>query len=263
MLRQRILTALAAIVVVMIALFVLPESATRLVVASLMLLAAWEWSNLLRIENEIFRACFVALIAALMAVIWLFMPDPFQVGKIFGLAVAWWVFAFAWLFFHPTVIPPLLAWICGVLIIVPAWLAVDWLYRYDNLSLLLVLVIVVAADSGAFFAGKFFGKVKLAPSISPGKTWEGVFGGMFAVTVIGVAAAVQTGQSMSIVLPLFIVIAVFSIVGDLTVSVFKRNAGVKDSGKLFPGHGGVLDRIDSIAAATPAFALAIALGAIA
>jgi phosphatidate cytidylyltransferase len=263
MLKQRILTALAALVVVVVALFVLPEWATRLIVAALMLLAAWEWSNLLRVESTVFKACFVAFIAALMVAILLFMPGLFQVERVFGLAVVWWVFAFAWLFFHPTAIPPTLAWICGALIIVPAWLAVDWLYRYDNLSLLMVLVIVVAADSGAYFAGKFFGKVKLAPSISPGKTWEGVIGGMFVVTVLALAAAAQSGQSVSIMLPLFVVIAVFSIVGDLTVSVFKRNAGVKDSGTLFPGHGGVLDRIDSVAAATPAFALAITLGALA
>jgi phosphatidate cytidylyltransferase len=218
---------------------------------------------LLRVESTVFKACFVAFIAALMVAILLFMPGLFQVERVFGLAVVWWVFAFAWLFFHPTAIPPTLAWICGALIIVPAWLAVDWLYRYDNLSVLMVLVIVVAADSGAYFAGKFFGKVKLAPSISPGKTWEGVIGGMFVVTVLALAAAAQSGQSVSIMLPLFVVIAVFSIVGDLTVSVFKRNAGVKDSGTLFPGHGGVLDRIDSVAAATPAFALAITLGALA
>jgi phosphatidate cytidylyltransferase len=218
---------------------------------------------LLRVKSAVFKACFVAFIAALMVAILLFMPGQFQAERVFGLAVGWGVFAFAWLFFHPTAIPATLAWICGALIIVPAWLAVDWLYRYDNLSLLMVLVIVVAADSGAYFAGKFFGKVKLAPSISPGKTWEGVIGGMLVVTVLALAAAAQTGQSVSIMLPLFVVIAVFSIVGDLTVSVFKRNAGVKDSGTLFPGHGGVLDRIDSVAAATPAFALAITLGALA
>jgi phosphatidate cytidylyltransferase len=167
-----------------------------------------------------------------------------------------------WLFFHPTAISTALAAVCGALVIVPAWFSVDWLYRFSNLSLLTVLIIVVAADSGAYFAGKFFGKVKLAPAISPGKTWEGVMGGMFVVTLLGIAAALQTGNSIAVLLPFFVVVAVLSIVGDLTVSVFKRNAGVKDSGKLFPGHGGVLDRIDSVAAASPAFALAILSGAV-
>lgn len=262
MLKQRVLTAITALIIVVIALFVLPEWATRLIVSALMLIAAWEWSGLLRAGSALVRLCYVGLIAALMACIVMVLPEAIPAQRVFEVAVAWWVVAFVWLFFHPTAISPAIAWLCGALVIVPAWFSVDWLFQYSNLSLLMVLIIVVAADTGAFFAGKFFGRIKLAPAISPGKTWEGVIGGMVVVTILGTVAALKTGQRLDILLPLFVLVAVFSIVGDLTVSVFKRNAGVKDSGKLFPGHGGVLDRIDSVAAATPAFALAVVLGAV-
>lgn len=262
MLKQRVLTAIAALIVVAIALFVLPQWATRVIISALMLLAAWEWSGLLRIASPLQRSAYVALIGGLMAALVLILPEAVPAKRVFGIAMAWWVIAFAWLFFHPKAISTALAATCGALVIVPAWFSVDWLYRFSNLSLLTVLLIVVVADSGAYFAGKFFGRVKLAPAISPGKTWEGVIGGLFAVVIAGIAVALNTGQSARVLLPLFVVVAIFSIVGDLTVSVFKRNAGVKDSGKLFPGHGGVLDRIDSISAAAPAFALAIVLGAV-
>jgi phosphatidate cytidylyltransferase len=99
--------------------------------------------------------------------------------------------------------------------------------------------------------------VKLAPSISPGKTWEGVVGGLAVVSILAVAWARFDDQQISVVLPFFLALAAISVVGDLTVSMFKRTAGVKDSGTLFPGHGGVLDRIDSLAAAAPLFALGL------
>ena len=123
--------------------------------------------------------------------------------------------------------------------------------------LLFILLIVWVADGGAYFAGKAFGRVKLAPAISPGKTWEGVVGGFALVTLLAVAVAVWRDVSIGVLVPFCLAVAAISIVGDLTVSMFKRTAGVKDSGLLFPGHGGVLDRVDSVAAASPLFALGL------
>ena len=262
MLKQRILTALVALPAVAVILFVLPEMATRLIFSALMLLAAWEWSGLLNLKTTVGKLSFVGFVLGVAVVLLLFVPEPIRAECLLMTAVLWWVAAFAWLFFHPTKIPPAIGWLCGALIIVPAWYSIDWLYLRGSGSLIVVLLIVFAADTGAYFAGKLFGRVKLAPSISPGKTWEGVIGGMFLVAALAAAVAAQSGGSLAVYLPLFLAIAVLSIVGDLTVSVFKRHAGVKDSGKLFPGHGGVLDRIDSVAAATPVYALATLMAAI-
>jgi phosphatidate cytidylyltransferase len=123
--------------------------------------------------------------------------------------------------------------------------------------LLFALLIVWVADSGAFFAGKAFGRVKLAPKISPGKTWEGVVGGLVAVGLLTLGRSFWVETDLAVFVPFCLAAACLSIVGDLTVSMFKRSAGVKDSGTLFPGHGGVLDRIDSVASATPLFALGV------
>ena len=119
------------------------------------------------------------------------------------------------------------------------------------------MLIVWAADTGAFVAGKLFGRVKLAPQISPGKTWEGVIGGLLTVAVLAAAGGWLFDVRISVLVPFCMAIACASVVGDLTVSMFKRTSGLKDSGAIFPGHGGVLDRVDSVAAAAPLFALGI------
>jgi phosphatidate cytidylyltransferase len=260
MLRQRVVTAVIAAIVVLLALFVLPQEATRLIIAVLMLIAAWEWSGLLSTRSVMQRWVFVGLSLFLMAAIFFLVPHSNYSQWPFVVAVAWWILAFFWLLVHPTPIPIAVGWLSGQLVIVPAWYAIEWLYLRSSGSLLIVLLIVVVADVGAYFSGKQFGQVKLAPSISPGKTWEGVIGAMIAVAVLSIVIAFWTGASILVYLPLFLAIGVLSVVGDLTVSVFKRKAGVKDSGRLFPGHGGVLDRIDGITAATPVFALAASMG---
>ena len=119
------------------------------------------------------------------------------------------------------------------------------------------LLIVWVADIGAYFVGKGFGRVKLAPQISPGKTWEGVLGGLAAVLILAAIGSPVLDIDIAVLVPFCLAVAMISIVGDLTVSMFKRNAGVKDSGSLFPGHGGILDRIDSVSSAAPLFALAM------
>jgi phosphatidate cytidylyltransferase len=122
-----------------------------------------------------------------------------------------------------------------------------------------LLVIVWAADVGAYAIGRWLGRVKLAPKVSPGKTWEGVTGGVLLAALAAWAAAVLLGLPAAPLIGLGIATALASVVGDLTVSMFKRNVGLKDSGTLLPGHGGVLDRIDSLTAAVPIFALGLKL----
>jgi phosphatidate cytidylyltransferase len=257
MLKQRVLTAIVALAILSVVLFVVPVVVARIVIALLMLGAAWEWSAFIFDKENKLRLVYVLFIAILIAIIYSELPNAGLLDIILKVSLGWWVAALAWMFFFPTPIAPPVAWICGALVIVPAWLALDHLYLQSPELLLFALLIVWVADMGAYFVGKGFGKVKLAPQISPGKTWEGVLGGLCAVMVLAAIGAQVFATDIAVLLPFCLAVAMISIVGDLTESMFKRNAGVKDSGSLFPGHGGVLDRIDSVTAAAPLFALAL------
>ncbi|MGB5625426.1 MAG: phosphatidate cytidylyltransferase [Woeseiaceae bacterium] len=255
MLKTRIVTAVISLVALGVVLFVVPADVAELVIAVVVLAGAWEWSGFLGLSGSSLRWVFVAVIAGLVAVSYTFLPDSSD--PILRIALVWWFAAFLWTLFFPTPIPALIRWVGGILVLVPMFVALINLYRIGPVVLLLALLIVWAADVGAYFAGKQFGRVKLAPSISPGKTWEGVLGGLLLVALLTVGAAYWTDTNLAVLLPFCLAVAALSIVGDLTVSMFKRTAGVKDSGKLFPGHGGVLDRVDSVAAAAPLFALGL------
>lgn len=257
MLRQRVLTAVVALAVLGVVMFVVPAVVARIVITLLLLGAAWEWSGFIFDKADKLKFVYVAFIAILIAAAFVVSTDASLVDAVLKVALGWWLAALAWMFFFPTPIAKPVAWICGALVIVPAWLALDLLYLQEPELLLFVLLIVWVADIGAYFVGKGFGRVKLAPRISPGKTWEGVLGGLSAVMVLAAMGSQVLGINIAVLVPFCAAVAMLSIVGDLTVSMFKRNAGVKDSGSLFPGHGGVLDRIDSVTAAAPLFALAL------
>lgn len=261
MLKQRVITGLTALAVLLVVLFVLPAIAVKLVIAALMLAAAWEWSGFLKLKTSGTRLFYVVLIAALLGVVAILL-DERAVEIVFEIALAWWLGALIWVFLFPTPIPRILGWICGALVLIPTYAAIVLLYSVHPALLLFVLLIVWAADTGAYFAGKRFGRVKLAPEISPGKTWEGVLGGLAFATVLVLLCARWLQTDIAVLLPFCLAVAVISIVGDLTVSMFKRDAGVKDSGRFFPGHGGVLDRIDSVTAAAPLFALGVSLAGV-
>jgi len=255
MLKIRIITAIISLVILGVVLFVLPPAVAALVIAFLVLAGAWEWSGFLGLSANSARFLYVALIGALMAIVVLVIPE--RSDLVLQIACVWWFTAFIWTFLFPTPIPGVVRWLAGALVLVPLFVALLFLYRVSPQILLFALLIVWAADMGAYFAGKQFGRVKLAPSISPGKTWEGVFGGLTVVAVLTVIWAHLTDMELAVMLPFCLAVGALSVVGDLTVSMFKRTAGVKDSGKLFPGHGGVLDRVDSVSAAAPLFSLGL------
>jgi len=255
LLKTRIITAVIALVILGVVLFLIPPRATEIVVGLVILAGAWEWSAFVGLSTSATRASYVMLIALLCAVPYWLMPDSSLL--VLQIACGWWFVAFIWSFSYPTGIPVAVRWIAGVLVLVPMFTALIMLYRSGAQYLLFALLIVWAADVGAYFAGKQFGRVKLAPAISPGKTWEGVIGGLLVVALLSTAIAWWTDSPLAVLLPFCLAVAAVSIVGDLTVSMFKRTAGLKDSGSLFPGHGGVLDRIDSVSAAAPLFALGL------
>jgi len=255
MLGTRVKTAIVSLLILGAVLFLVPPAIAQLLIASMILAGAWEWSGFLSQATDVVRYAYVLLIAALMASIYFLVPELSDLTL--QIACIWWFGAFIWTFAYPTAIPAVARWICGVLVLLPAFVALLMLYNLSPQILLFSLLIVWAADMGAYFAGKQFGRVKLAPSIRPGKTWEGVFGGLLMVTLLTLVWSHFAEMELAVLLPFCLAVGALSVVGDLTVSMFKRTAGVKDSGKLFPGHGGVLDRVDSVAAAAPLFALGL------
>ncbi len=252
--KQRIITAVIALLALMLVLFLVPQQIAMLVIVAVMLGGAWEWSAFFGLSGNGGRVLYVIVISALLAAVMFLAVDA---ALIFKVSLVWWVIALIWAFFFPTPIPAVVSWLAGLLVLVPLYLALVTLYIAGPMTLLFVLLIVWVADSGAFFAGRTMGRVKLAPRISPGKTWEGVIGGLLAVVLLTLLRSLWVDTDLAVFVPFCLAIACISIVGDLTVSMFKRTAGLKDSGSLFPGHGGVLDRIDSVAAAAPLYALGL------
>ncbi|MDX2411506.1 MAG: phosphatidate cytidylyltransferase [Woeseiaceae bacterium] len=251
--KQRVITAVIALLLLAIVLFFVPPIVAQVVIIAVILAGAWEWSAFLGASGNGVRFMYVCGIGVLLAAVTL--APGVDASLVFKISMVWWMIAFVWTFFYPTAIPIAVRWIVGILILVPVYLALIGLYQAGPSILLFALLVIWVADSGAFFAGKTMGKVKLAPSISPGKTWEGVIGGLVAVGLLALVRSIWVETDLMVFVPFCLAAGCLSVIGDLTISMFKRNAGVKDSGTLFPGHGGVLDRIDSVAAAAPLFAL--------
>jgi len=252
--KKRVVTALVLGAVVLIVIFALPPVATVVALTLIVLAGAWEWSAFLRVTKLWQRLLYVAVVAVLLPLVWNYTKASDGLRLVLQVAVAWWVIALGWVMFAPRVVSSSAAAMAGVLALVPAWVALARL-RIDFIRgaewILFSLLLVQVADIGAFFAGRRFGRHRLAPNVSPGKTWEGVIGGFVASAIVATIGGIRFDIPLLQFLPLCLAVVAFSIVGDLTESLLKRFAGLKDSGRLFPGHGGVMDRIDSVTAAAP------------
>jgi phosphatidate cytidylyltransferase len=273
-LRTRILTALVLIPLTIAALFLLPPRAWGILSLMIVIIAGSEWASLSGYGKQtglLFVAGIVLIAGGLLFTPWAGFdavggwPGALIV-PICGVATLFWVaVAPAWLYFGWRVESKIVLALVGWLALTATWVAVVQLQARSPSLLLALMAIVWIADSAAYFAGRRFGKRKLAPAISPGKTWEGVYGALVAVAVYALALlafAEGAGYSVPIFpsgaiawVALVLALAGVSIVGDLFESQLKRHRGVKDSGKLLPGHGGVLDRIDALLAALPPAAL--------
>jgi len=257
MLRQRVITALVLGPLVILVALAVPHTITAMVLSLLVLAGAWEWSAFPGFREFSARLAYVAFIAVCLVATWYVGVDNGRADLMLYGALAWWVLALLWIALAPSRVNRTTAAIAGLFVLVPAWVALVRLHAEGPQLLLFLLLLVVAADVGAYFAGRAFGKHKLAPKVSPGKTWEGVIGGLFAALLMAAAGVWWFEMRTVPFMMLCLVVAIASVVGDLTESMFKRHAGLKDSGNLLPGHGGVLDRVDSVTAAAPVFVIGL------
>jgi phosphatidate cytidylyltransferase len=267
-LKTRIITALILAPIAIGGVFFLPPVGFAIFTAALIALGAWEWANMAGLIEQPARVGYSAAVLLLLAALYTMTAQG-----VLWLALLWWLVGFGFVASYPKnsarwgSVPARAA--MGLLVLVPAWVGLNYLrngeFKFaltdNNLLLILyVFTLVWVADIGAYFSGRKFGNAKLAPRVSPGKSWAGVWGGLAAVAVFALVVS-QTlgagaGQSVALII-VSVVTAAVSVLGDLFESMLKRFRGIKDSSRLLPGHGGIMDRIDSLTAAIPIFTLLV------
>lgn len=273
MLRTRIITALVLIGAFLTALFWLPPIGWLAFSSMVAALAAWEWGALigLRMWGRVLLGVAIALVAVSIS-----LASPGSVGLAphssdTAMLLGKWFYypsALFWLFVVPWWLKSrwamkgsVIGVAVGAVVILPTWLALVQIRQAGELVLIAIMAVVWLADIAAYFSGRRFGRHKLAPAISPGKTWEGALGGTFAVVAYGFvsvsALPSSLGENRALLFLLLVALAAISIMGDLFESLLKRQAGLKDSSGILPGHGGVLDRIDSLTSTLPIAAIVL------
>lgn len=264
MLKQRILTALLLAPLVIWGIFVLTEPVFNLALAAVMGLAAWEWAQLAGWRQPLYRAGYTLLIVILMYAILLGIEQQSFMQALFAIVLLWWVIKLIHLFSyrHRALVMEVhtfTALLSGLPVLLGTYFAVVLLRNtpeYGPAHIMMLMILVWGADTAAYFVGRRLGKNKLLVSVSPGKSWEGVWGALVASVLLSLLGGIYFSMVDSQLL-LFLLVGlltvVFSIVGDLNESYYKRRVGLKDSGKILPGHGGILDRIDSLTAAAPVY----------
>jgi phosphatidate cytidylyltransferase len=271
MLKQRIITAAILIPLVVWGTLSASTPVFAVVTGIFVVIGAWEWAGLCGWQDWKWRFGYALVFGLILLLTCLSLRTDIGVA-VFVLLMAcfWWLFALGWLIlyqykdFDLLTFPSYVKAIQGLLILIPAWFALCLLHGISKGQLVIFLFVLIwVADSAAYFVGRQWGTTKLADKISPGKTWEGVLGGLLmSVGLAWVYIASTSPFSIEIqfgFVLLCVLTVIASIIGDLVESLFKRQAGVKDSSQLLPGHGGVLDRIDSLTAATPVFAVGVGI----
>ncbi len=270
MLRSRVITAIILLLLLLLALFALPVAGWIALVVLLVLQGAVEWARLAKLGGRAAKAFWGLTLVMMLGLVWFDANHTVEQQTlvhllIYGVAALLWLLVVpTWLIVGWKVEQPLLMVLTGWAVLIPTGLAMLDLRAISPWLLLFVMGLVWVADITAYFAGRKFGKNKLAPSISPGKTWEGVAGAMLGVSVYVVLIWVLSpALKQHELLPGLLLASWWwvglAVIGDLFESAIKRQAGVKDSGALLPGHGGLLDRIDALTPTLPLAALAILL----
>lgn len=257
--RSRLLTAFGLALLTIVVVLYAPPLLVAVLLGAALLVGAWEWSAFLALCGG-GRLLYVLALALLAVLAHHYTAAATAFVPLMELAVVWWLVALLWILIAPSHVSRPVAALAGALVLIPAWVGlvrIDARWTHGPQWTLFVLGLAFAADTGAFFAGRRFGRLRLAPRVSPNKTWEGVIGGMLLALAVAVVANTWFRLPWQAFLPLCLAAAAFSVIGDLTESMLKRHVHLKDSGRLFPGHGGVLDRIDSVTAAVPVLALGL------
>ena len=264
MLKQRIITALLLAPLVIWGIFALSEPTFNLALGVVMGLAAWEWAQLAGWRQPLYRVGYTLFIVILGYGISLGTQQQPLMPVLFAIVLLWWLIKLIHLFSYrhrtlATEVHTLTALLSGLPVLLGTYFAVALLRNtpeYGPAHIMMLMLLVWGADTAAYFVGRRFGKNKLLVSVSPGKSWEGVWGALVASVVLSLLGGVYFNMAHSQLL-LFLLVGlltvVFSIVGDLNESYYKRRVGLKDSGNILPGHGGILDRIDSLTAAAPVY----------
>ena len=263
MLRTRILTAAVLASILLAGLFLLSPPWAVWAFGAVFTIGAWEWAGFGALRAPAARIAYATGVALVLLLAWRWSAEPPRLLLLLCAACAWWAIALLWLSWAPARHQPILVLVCGLPVLMPAFIALARLqvatsgFAAGPQIVLWLVLLVIAADVGAYAVGRSFGRRKLAPRVSPGKTLEGALGGIAMVALVAWAGAAHFGLPQPAVVAFGCAVGIFSIIGDLTESMFKRAAGLKDSGALLPGHGGLLDRIDSVTAAAPLYALGL------
>lgn len=263
MLKTRIITSLVLIPLFLAALFLLSNRNWSLLMLAIIGLAGFEWATICKFPSLIQKLFVGSLLIAGFIVSFKLPLNYLSLGihdimlvTTVSAVLIWSIVIPLWLYCQPNLQRPGLMFLVGFILLFSTWLAFLSLREMNPWLLLIAVVTVWLADTGAYFAGKQFGKHKLAPHISPNKTWEGVAGALLVVTLVSALLCFYYKQNYLVIVFLWW-ITIFSVVGDLFESLLKRQAHLKDSGNLLPGHGGILDRIDGLLGAMPVAAFIV------
>ena len=263
MLKTRILTSLVLIPGFFAALFILPDIYWPVLILGISLIALYEWGMMAKLSTlALIGYVFTSLVLG-GAILYLANTYGnhwlvYRSLDMFVIASVFWVLVVPFLLFKGIHVKnPWMLALIGWLVVLPLWMALVSLKMVSPWLLLGLTATVWIADSAAYFSGKQFGKHKLAPSISPGKTWEGVLGALVAVSLYGMLVSFYFALPLVPTLLILWIVAVLSVMGDLFESMMKRQANIKDSGNILPGHGGILDRIDGLTSSLPVAVLLI------
>jgi phosphatidate cytidylyltransferase len=267
--KQRLITALILAPLMVGGIFFFPIVHFAYFMGFIVTVAAWEWANLSGYSSPLVRIAYAGIVAATTFVTAYFMARHAELAYlILAVGTFWWLVACLLIIQYPNKVAlwqakPVRA-VLGLLVLIPMWVGFMTLKSQEHSSLIIVYVMLLiwGADTGAYFAGKTWGNKKLAPNVSPGKSWAGFWGGLATTGLIAIVFSLCVHQwlrpitqtDFSLLAVITFITAIISVMGDLLESMMKRHRGIKDSSQLLPGHGGVLDRIDSMASAVPVFA---------